>query len=108
MITVFLGFKSVSDRWHTSLFTNSIETLGNLIQTSTLDDLAGPATVHEDRVWAPNKGFDAVDGSCDHPSNSGKDGKVDELNRPRGTCHDHALVVAVGTRKLLTNQSLVE
>ncbi|KAG1728697.1 hypothetical protein EDD22DRAFT_853238 [Suillus occidentalis] len=107
-ITVLPGFKSDSDRWHTSLFTTPIETLGNLIQTSTLDDLASPATFHKDRVWAVNEGFDAINGNCDHPSNSGKDGEADELNRPHGTCHNHALVAAVGTRKLLTNQSLVE
>lgn len=108
MITVLLIFKSVSDRWYTSLFTNSIETLGNFIQTSIPNDLAGPAIAHKDRVWAPNKGFDAIDGSCDYPSNSGKDGKVDESNEPHGTCHNHALVVAIGTRKLLTSPSLVE
>ncbi|KAG2337736.1 WD40 repeat-like protein [Suillus weaverae] len=99
---------NVSDRWHASLFTNLMETLGNLIQTPTLNDLAGPAIAHKDRVWAENKGFDAIDGNCHHPGNSGKDGKVDELNRPHGTCYNHALVVAVGTRKPLTKQSLVE
>jgi hypothetical protein len=117
MITVLLGFKSVSDRWHTSLFANSIETLGNLIQVSIPNDLAGQATVHKDRwftVWAGNCGWVAklqvvsgvIDGNCDHPSNSGKDGEVGELIRPHSTCHNHALVVAVGTRNSLT--SLVE
>ena len=112
-----LGFKSVSDRWHTSLFTNSIETLGNLIKASIFSELADQATVHKGRWdWAGNEGrvaelrvdSDFIDGNCDHPSNSGKDGEVDELNRPHGTCHSHALVVAVGTRKLLTDHSLLE
>lgn len=58
MITGLLGFKSVSDRWHTSLLTNSMETLGNLIQASIHRDRADPATVHKDRwLWAENKGF---------------------------------------------------
>lgn len=63
-------------------------------QVSIPIDLAGQATVHKDRwVWAGNKGWVAklqvvsgvIDGNCDHPSNSGKDGEVGELIRPHST-----------------------
>jgi hypothetical protein len=43
-------------------------------------------------------------GSCVHPSDSSKNGKVDELNRLHGTCHNHASVMAVSTGKLPTKK----
>jgi hypothetical protein len=50
------------------------------------------------------RGIIQFGGNCVHPSDSGKDGEVDELNRLHGTCHNPASVIAVSIGKLPTTR----